>query len=244
MFSKVARRFNGGNERDTLKSFRDGFCISLTPDPSNFLFGFLSESEASTIVKGLNTVVLDRLVDVVDRAGVPALEFRSGSSRSVPAGTWIVNCTGYLLNEGHAYEPYVSAGGAVLSIQMRSATLQLSSLQAYFMTHLFFLGHLGDAPLYELDMVEMRQKANTALPYALMALNQHNLSVIADAVSPKVFLECGLDFSRWYPIPRRLVGAVQFLARHRRDRGYHRRTLDTVRERFDVRCGPLAGCQN
>jgi hypothetical protein len=30
------------------------------------------------------------------------------------------------------------------------------------------------------------------------------------------------------------------MATHHREREHQRRTLDTVRERFDVRCGPLA----
>ena len=67
----------------------------------------------------------------------------------------------------------------------------------------------------------------------------HNLSLIADNVPNKVFTECGLDFDRWYPLPHRLLGTARFMITHRRDRAQHRRTLDTVRERFDIRCGPL-----
>ena len=239
MFLEMARRFDGNNEANVQKWFRDGFCTWLTPEASNFLFGILSESEAKTIAEGLNAVVMDRFVDVVDRDGVTELVFRSGSTRSIPPGSWIVNCTGYLFHGRHPYEPYVSDGGAVMSVQPRSATLQLSSVQAYFMTHLMFLDRLRDAPLYELDAQEMRLKANVAFPYALAALSQHNLSVISDIVPAKVFSDCGLDFSRWYPFPRRMMGTTQFMLRHRRDRAHHRRTLDTVRERFDVRCGPL-----
>ena len=54
-----------------------------------------------------------------------------------------------------------------------------------------------------------------------------------------MFTECGLDFNRWYPLPRRMVGTAQFMLTHRREREHQRRTLDTVHERFDVRCGPL-----
>ncbi|WP_418001807.1 hypothetical protein ACNO8X_16105 [Mycobacterium sp. PDNC021] len=37
-----------------------------------------------------------------------------------------------------------------------------------------------------------------------------------------------------------LVVAAQYLSsNHRRDREHHRATLDTIRERYDVRCGPL-----
>jgi hypothetical protein len=36
-----------------------------------------------------------------------------------------------------------------------------------------------------------------------------------------------------------MIGAARFMLTHRRERESLRRTLDTVRERFDVRCGPL-----
>jgi hypothetical protein len=36
-----------------------------------------------------------------------------------------------------------------------------------------------------------------------------------------------------------MVGMARFMLTHRRDRERQRQILDTVRERFDVRCGPL-----
>ena len=47
----------------------------------NFLVGLLSESENKTIAAGLNDVIMDHLVDVVDRNGSTDLVFRSGSPR-------------------------------------------------------------------------------------------------------------------------------------------------------------------
>jgi hypothetical protein len=110
---------------------------------------------------------------------------------------------------------------------------------AYFLTHLLFLGKLRDLPLYELDGQDLRRKSGAAFPYTLLALAQHNLSLISDSVPTRVLLDCGLDFDRWYPLPRRIVGTAQFMLTHRRGREHLRHTLDTVRERFDVRCGPL-----
>jgi hypothetical protein len=40
-------------------------------------------------------------------------------------------------------------------------------------------------------------------------------------------------------VPRRLPGLIRFMLTHRRTRERSRRALDNVRERFDVRCGPL-----
>jgi len=97
-----------------------------------------------------------------------------------------------------------------------------------------------DGPLYELDMEDLRKKLNAVFPYTVFSLAQYNLGLIADSVPTKVFRDCGLDFDRWYPLPRRLLGTARFMLTHRREREHQRRSLDTVRERFDVRCGPLS----
>ena len=117
--------------------------------------------------------------------------------------------------------------------------MHLTSFAGYFLTHLLFLGKIKDVPLYELDMRELRRSRVLAFPCTLFALAQYNLSLISDNVPTKVFPECGVDFDRWYPLPRRMLGTARFMLTHRRDREHLRRTLDTVRERFDVRCGPL-----
>ncbi|MDG5486956.1 MULTISPECIES: FAD-dependent oxidoreductase [Mycolicibacterium] len=239
--SEMSRRYDGTNETEVAKWFRAKYGTWLTPETGNFLLGVLSESENKTIAAGLNDVIMDHVVDAVDRNGATELVFRSGATKSIQPGSWVVNCTGYLVrrDQDHDYEPYVSRSGAVVSIQPRSATLHLTSFMGYFMTHLLFLDKIHDLPLYELDMQDLRAKSQTALPYAMFSLAQHNLSLISDSVPTKVFLDCGLDLERWYPLPRRLVGTTQFLLTHRREREHQRKTLDTVRERFDVRCGPL-----
>ncbi|OBI34984.1 hypothetical protein [Mycobacterium colombiense] len=96
-----------------------------------------------------------------------------------------------------------------------------------------------NVPLYELDIDELRRKANPVLPYAVFALLRYNLSLIADVLPTSAFRDCGLDPDRWYPLPRRLLSTARFALTHHRQREHNRQTLDTVRDRFDVRCGPL-----
>jgi Pyridine nucleotide-disulphide oxidoreductase len=237
---EVTRRFDGTNEKAVGDWFRASYCTWLTPQTGNFLLGVLSESENKTIATGLNDVIMDHLVDVVDRNGGTDLVLRSGSTKAIQPGSWIVNCTGYFKPDDRPYEPYLSRGGAVVSIQPRSVTLQLTTFMGYFMTHLLFLDKISDIPLYELDAMDLRNKSNAVFPYTLFALAFHNLSLISDTVPSKVFSECGLDFDRWYPLPRRMMGTARFMLTHRRQREHLRHTLDTVRERFDVRCGPLS----
>jgi hypothetical protein len=237
---EMCRRFDGTNETDVANWYRATYGTWLTPQTGNFLLGVLSETENATIAAGLNHVIMDHAVDVIDRNGATDLVFRSGATKTIQPDSWIVNCTGYLLQRDHPYEPYVSPSGAVVSIQPRSATLHLSSYMAYFLTHLLFLGKIKDVPLYELDGQALRAKSRAAGPYTLVSLVQYNLSLISDSVPAKVFGECGLDFDRWFPLHRPIVGMARFALTHHREREHWRRTLDTVRERFDIRCGPLA----
>lgn len=233
-------RFDGTNEAAMWDWHRTTFGTWVTPETGNFLFGLLSESETETITAGLRAVVMDYLVDAVDDHDETRLVFRSGATTTIPPGSWIVNCTGYVMRHDFPYEPYVSSGGAVLSIQPRSATLYLTSMIGYFLTHLMFLDRLGDTPLYEIDAPELLSKSRTVFPYALFAVTQYNVGLIYDSVPGSVFRDCGLDLDRWYPLPRRLAAGARFALTHRRDREHLRHSLDTVRARFDVRCGPLA----
>ncbi|HEX5144737.1 MAG TPA: potassium transporter [Mycobacterium sp.] len=237
--SEVTRRFDGTNEDEVWDWHRATFGLWVTPETGNFLAGVLSEEERKTIAGGLNHVLMDHLVDVVDDAGGPRMMLRSGSSKPVEPGSWFVNCTGYLTNRDFPYEPYVSPSGKVLSIQPQSATMHLTSYTAYFNTHLLFAGRIRDVPLYELDMLGLYRKSRKAFAYTIFALAQYNISLCADNLPAKAFRECGIDFDRWYPLPRRALATVKFMRTHRGERDRLRGALDVVRERYGVRCGPL-----
>jgi hypothetical protein len=100
-------------------------------------------------------------------------------------------------------------------------------------------GALPVAELYELDLVELRQRAKPAMGIAGLTLTMHNMGVLLDVLPKSVFLRCRLDFDRWYPMPRSAGGAVRLIATRRRSVGKQRRALDALRER-GIRSGPLA----
>jgi hypothetical protein len=95
----------------------------------------LSELENMTIATGLNDVIMDYLVDIVDRGAATELVFRSGATKAISPGSWIVNCTGYVLKTDYPYDPYVSDGGrwfrfkhanGFCDYRLRSSTSNLS----------------------------------------------------------------------------------------------------------------------
>jgi Pyridine nucleotide-disulphide oxidoreductase len=242
LFLEWSRRFDGTNERDAMDWYRTTVGITPTDGARNFVFGLLSEAEARTIRSGVTDMVSDHLVDAVDRGRDVELLLRSGATRQIEPGSWLVNCTGYVFNEqsGHPpYEPYVSRDGKVGVISTRSAIALLTSFGGYYLGHLMMLGQLGELPLYELNGDELARQSREAWACAAVTTHLYNTSVIADNAPREILSQNGLNLDRWYPSHRYIFGAVQFTRAYRREREHWRRALDRVRERFDVQCGPI-----
>jgi Pyridine nucleotide-disulphide oxidoreductase len=237
-----SRRFDGANERDAIDWYRATVGITATDGARNFVFGLLSEAEAQTIRSGVTDMTSDHLVDAVDRDGQVELLLRSGATRRTRPGSWLVNCTGYVFGEQPRhphYEPYVAADGKVGVISSSSAIALLSSFGGYYLAHLMMLGQPGEVPLYELDGDGLARQSREAWACAAVTMQLYNLGVIADNVPREVLTKNGLNLELWYPPHRYLLGALQFARADRRRREHWRLALDRVRERLDVRCGPV-----
>jgi hypothetical protein len=127
----------------------------------------------------------------------------------------------------------------VLSIQPSSTVHFLSSQSAYFLAHLLMLGKLADAPLYEVDIFALREASRYVFPAAAITTTLYNSGLILRRLPNWVREENGLDVMAQYPRHRRLFSAaklIQFLRRHPTQLSD---ALDVVRERFQVRLGPL-----
>jgi hypothetical protein len=240
MFVDLARRFDGRNERDVLERLRAKYTVSLVPDARRFMFGLLSQHENSVISRGADQIIKDYLVDVVDRDGGPRLLLKSGESQPIESGSWLVNCTGYILQDAVAYEPFVSPSGKVVSIQSSSSIHVLTSCSSYLAVHLSYLNKLRELPLYEIDYSALYRADRDVFTAAVGPHTLYNAGLILNALPRHVLGEFGTDTERWFPLPRRLYDGVRFVLYRKRHPDHLRRALDTVRERLGVRCGPLA----
>lgn len=239
MLRQVALRFDGTNEQDVAAWFADTYGISPAAEPANFFSAYLSEPECAEVRAALRRIEPGHLDDVLDTSDGAAIALRDGRTLAIPADSWVVNCTGYLAQPRRPYEPFVSATGNVLSIQLRSSiTGPFTSFAGYHLTHLMFRRKLHAARLYELDLEDLAAKSRSAIIWASITLSMYNLGRIARTLPPKAMLDCGLDFDRWYPSPRRIAGATALLATQPWDAPRYRRTLDTLGRRFEVRVGP------
>lgn len=240
MLREAALRFDGSNESELAAWFAGTYGVSPSSAPTHFFSGYLSDRECADVRATLRRVEPGHLEDVVDRADGPALVLRDGRSLPTPPGSWLVNCTGYLARPGHPYEPFASASGNVLSIQLRSSVLgPFTPFAGYHLTHLMFRRKLHTAGLYELDIEALAAQSRSVVIWASITLAMYNLGRIARALPPSVMMNCGLDFDRWYPKVRQLAGATALIATQSRDSKHYRKTLDNLGRRFGTGTRPI-----
>jgi hypothetical protein len=242
IFAGAAKRFDGTNAAAVSNWCRTQYGTSPldNPAPTHLLFALLSEDETATVASGVNEVIRDHLVDVVDEDSGPVMVLRTGARHAIPSGSWVVNCTGYLAPRNLEHVPYVSPSGRTMSINPTSTVFPSPGVAGYVMSQLFFLDQLAGPPLYELDLPGLGRNAPEAALAIVSTLFAYNLSFVFELVPLKAFREFGLDIDRWYPPPRQLAGQIQSMRTYKRDRERHRKALDTFSRQAGVRCGPLA----
>ncbi|TNM38391.1 potassium transporter [Nocardioides albidus] len=242
----LAMRYDGDNDTTLYEPALGHTMLKVTPTARSWMIGLLSDDEAQRISAGVTRSILGHLVDAVDvgdsgETGDGAeLVLRDGERVPVPAGTWVLNCTGYLHTREAPYEPFCSPSGRVLSINQRSVTLGFTSLSGFMLTHLLMRDRLRDLPLYELDWQALRRVAGSDATPVMWTVLMHNYTLLVEALPPTVLMRNGFDGDAWYPPLRRQWGAASFVRTRRKQRAHYQRTLDRARERYDVRCGPLA----
>ncbi|MBF9035350.1 FAD-dependent oxidoreductase [Rhodobacterales bacterium HKCCE2091] len=238
-FRDIATRFDGDNEDAVANHFRDTYGVTLDGRGRQYFFALLSRAEAAEIASGLAATWPGYLADVTDGPDGPVALFRDGTTRPLAPGTAIINCTGALLRGATPYRPYLSPLGRVCTVTPRSAVSALPSYGAYFLTHHFLRDTLRGLPLYELDAEALLPHGRALWQATMMTHTFHNILPLTDGLPMKAIAECGIDMDRWYPMPRRLLELVRIKTRQKALMAHARATLDRVRERTGVRCGPL-----
>ncbi len=238
-FREFALQYNGDNEQEATDWYRRTHGLCLNDRCQQFMFGVLSEHENAAISKALTGLHMEYFADVEDDGDATRLRFRSGGSLAIPPGSWIVNTSGHIMKQRRPYEPYLSDGGAVLSIQPTSAVHFLTTVASYFLTHLFMLGSIETLPLYELNQQDLLLKNKRAWSPACSTQALYNTMLIAGNVPTEVLRDFGLNFDLWFPAYRRLYDFA-VLKRNAAAYGAHcRATLDRVGERYEIESGVL-----
>lgn len=240
-FMDLALRFDGTNEEEVHEHLKRTYTLGINDRCDDFLSALLSEEENALITEGVNEVIEDYLVDVVDEADRPVMKLRSGEERPIAPGSHVVGCTGALLRERHSYEPYVSESGVTVSIQSTSSVYGFQSFAGYWLGQLLYLGKILDVPLYALNNERLFAKDKKAFTFAWITQLLYNTILIMDAVPARALRDCGLNFDNWYPPYRQLPVLLKMKLRGRSYLRHFRSSLDRVCQRMQIEGGPLVG---
>jgi len=211
LFRELSLNFNGDNEDHTIAHFRRYH--STEPNGSNgvYLYGIQSEDEQAQIFAALHRSYAGYLADVTGSPAGPVMELRGGTTEPVETGSIFVNCTGSFFRESEMANrtPCLSARDTVVSISQRDGFHVLTSVAGFFVTHLLYRGALRAKGFFTLDHEALFRQDRNAWVGASAAQAYMN-QVIAVQTLPMMLLDrCGLDFDRWYPLPRRMAGLIR-----------------------------------
>jgi hypothetical protein len=240
MFLELGALFDGTNEDAVTDHFRQHYGLALDPACRHHMFGTISEAENDTVRRGAKEVILDYLVDVVDRVGKPTMILRSGKERPVEPGSTFVNATGYFNDSALPYTPFASPSGRVLAINPRSYLTFLPAYTGYLLVEAAYRGVLDKLPLYEVDSVELQLRAKEALMATVVTHTLYNLVHLLDGMPLAAQREFGANFALWYPLHRQIGAGLRLMQFQKKRPEHLRQSLDRVRERYGIRLGPLA----
>lgn len=241
VFHDSAMLFDGDNEDQVIDDFRNTYSTDPSGRAGQYLYGVQSEEEHARITAGLAETLPDYLTDIDDGPKGPVMRLRSGAAHPVSEGSIVVNCTGSFFRAASLAErrPLLSPEGTVLSITPQDGFHFLTSVAGFFLPHLLYRGALRGRGFCSFDHEALFLRNRNAWVGASVAqayLNQ----VIATQTLPMLLLDrCGLDFDRWYPLPRRMLALFQMKAGARADITHCRKALDRVADRFGIACAPV-----
>ena len=152
----------------------------------------------------------------------------------------IINCTGHVLRNNRPQVPILSEHGTILTISTRASIHFLSTVSAYFLTHLLYRRQLRDVPLYVIDHNQMMAHGRHIFHIGGVMQAYYNTLVLIDVLPMSVILRCGLDFDRWYPMYRRMASLAPAMISKKSEMARCRGILDDVAQRTGVLCAPLS----
>lgn len=210
MAKDLTIRYDGTNEKEIFEYFKKTYGLSLDADAAHCFSAFISPEEVDFISRHVTQIFNDYLVDVIDKDNETVIKFRSRDEISIEAGSWFINCTGYIVPEVPTVEPYLSPQKTVVSFQLTS-TIGIHVSNAYHLIHLWYLDKLFNLPIYDLNIAKLVRQNKQA--YLLIAITHaiYNQLILMNNVPLKVIRNAGGNFDDWYPFYRQLFSFLRLM---------------------------------
>ncbi len=215
------------------------YCLEPFENARHTLLGALSPKEAEIVKKATNTTVYDYLEDVKEENGEVVLIYKSGQKQTIEAGSWLINCSGYLFPKEKIAEPILSPHGRVLSIQKTTSAFIFTTFSGYFLPHLWFRDQFKNVPIRQFNHFKLIKKDKQLFLFGIVAQAIHNLIYFTDALPFKVVNDCGLNFDKWYPLHRQLAVVLDLLINKKKYLAHTSKILEQINAKYDVENGVI-----
>ena len=233
----ITLRYDKDNLESAIQCIRETYCVGPFSKATHNLFGILSPSESRFIEEGVQEAIYDYLNDVIEKEGRLFINYRSGKQQHVESGSWFINCTGYMFAKKENSESTLSSHGKVLSVNKSRSTLGFTSLEGYFLPHLWFRDLFKDVPIYELNHADLAKKSKEAFLFGASAQIIHNTLSIFESLPFKVINDCGLNFEKWYPLHRQAFVLMKLLLNKKQYLYQISDVLEHIRNTYKVEGG-------
>lgn len=233
----ITLNYDKDNLETAIKYIRETYCVSPFKKATHSLFGILSPEESRFIEEGIQDTIYDYLNDVTEEEGRFIINYRSGKQQKIDSGSWFINCTGYMFTQKEDSESTLSPHGKVLSVNKSRSTLGFTSLEGYFLPHLWFRDLFKKVSVYELNHADLIKKNKEALLFGVSAQIVHNTISIFESLPFKVINECGLNFEKWYPLHRQAFVMLKLLRNKKQYLNQISDVLEHICATYDVEYG-------
>lgn len=235
----IAQHYRADDLDGATEYIKNTYGVTPFKEASHNILGVLSPEEAASVRQGIDTEVNDYLDDIKEVDGQLWMHFKSGQKQTIEAGSWIINCTGFLYREPENFqtEPIVSPHGTVLSIQKVTSTVIFTSFAGYFLPHVWFRDKFKEVPVHYFNHHRLMKKSKKAFLFAISAQAVYNLIRFIDALPLSVVYNCGLNYDKWFPLHRQLPFLTQVILNKKKHLRETKAVLDQIMKEYDIEHG-------
>ena len=230
----IALLYDEQNLESVISDIKNTYGLLPFKEAKQTVFGLLSPHEIETVKNAVNTEVYDYLNDVIEENKKLYIHYKNDTKEEVVAGSWFINCTGYLYPKKEVFEPILSAHEKVLSINKTASSIAFTSLGGYFLPHLWFRNKFKDVPINQFNHSNLIKKDKEAYLFGVSAQAIHNLIYFIEALPFDVVYKCGSNFDKWFPLHRQFFVLLNILINKKKYLKHTSKVLDRLSNKYNV----------
>ena len=232
-------KYNENDLGEAIESIKGKYGLTPFKNARHCMSGILSAEENTLIKNGIDNEIYEYLEDVKESNGTLTLHYRSGKTQEVEENSWFINCTGFILPKDEIQEPILSTHGTVLSIQGALSAFPFTSLQGYFLPHLWFRDAFKKTPINQFNYRKLAKADKEAFIFGTAAQLTYNSIQFAEALPLSVLTNCGLNYDNWFPFHRQFPTLLKMRLRKNHYLNMASKVLAHLDEKYGIENGSV-----